>query len=180
MSNEHADIKISPDEYFERQKNAETVCRKKIKHLIIRSIILLGILFFLVITLEFNTGFFIDSSLFLVWFVFIIICLSMFIGSLYKIKKSVDNYKFSLKRIEEYMLSGGIVIEIPKEDYEKFDLFKSKKYKYKAKTLNQMKNDERKAELEKQKRLEQEEYEKRVEEEFKKQYYPDAKEDNNN
>jgi len=170
-------IKITPDEYFERQKDAENVCKKKIKSLVIRSIVLLALLFFFIITFELNSGFFIYSSLFIVWYLLIFICLSMLLGSLFMISKAIKNYKYSLERIVEYMLSGGIVIEIPKEDYEKFDLFKTKKDKYKAKTINQLKKDERKTEMELQRKKEQEEYERKVEEEFQKQYYSDSTDD---
>ncbi len=167
MGNEHAGIKISADEYFERQKAAEKTCKNKIKHLIIQAVIFLALSFFFLMMTEWV------SAYFIIWYLFVFICIFMAFGSIILIPKAIRYYKLALERIEEYMLTGGIVIEIPKEDYEKFDIFKSKKEKFKAKSLNQMKKDEKKAELNRQKELEQQEYEKRVEEEFQKQFYPE-------
>ncbi len=175
MSDLHAGKKITADEYFERQKDAELICKRNLKRLIIQSVVFLSVLMFLLIMLEFHTGSFIYSGFIIVWCLLIFICFSMFIGSLFLIRKEIRKYKFSLKRIEEYMLSGGIVIEVPKEDYEKFDIIKSRKEKFKAKSIYGMQIDEKKKEIEKQKELEQKEYEKRVEEEFQKQFYSDEK-----
>ena len=168
MANEHTGIKISPEEYFTRQQEAEQSCRNRIHKLVKQSLFFVGATVFFVLMYEFVPNFFI------VWGLFIFISAFSSISSLLMIRKEIKYYKYSLERIVEYMLSGGIVIEIPQEDYEKFDVFKSKKDKYKAKTIYQMKKDEKKAAFEKQKQLEQAEYEKRVEEEFQKQFYPEA------
>lgn len=163
-------VKITADEYFERQQDAEKTCRKKIKTLIIQALVFVALA---MLTLVF---FSILPNFFLVWHLIIVICIVMAIGSLLMISKAIRYYKYSLERIVEYMLTGGIVIEIPKEDYEKFDIFKSKKEKYKAKSISQMKKEEMKNELEKQKELEKKEYEKSIEEQFKKQYFSDTDE----
>lgn len=166
MSNHQAGIKISPDEYFQRQKDAEETCRNKIKRLIIQ------FLFFIAAAIvSWFIYIYLLPSFFIFFGLIIFLCILMAAGSLLMIPKTIRYYKYSLERIVEYMLSGGIIIEIPKEDYEKFDLIKSKKDKFKQKSLNQIVKEEKKAELNKQKELEQKEYEKRVEEQFQKQYY---------
>lgn len=166
MSDIHAGKRISPDEYFVRQKEAEDSCRSRIKRLKWQSLFFVAATVFFVLMYEFVPNFFI------VWGLFIFISGFMAVSSLFMIRKEIKYYKFSLERIEEYMLSGGIVIEIPKEDYEKFDLFKSKKERYKSKSLERMKKDELKSEKERKRLEEQKEYERKVEEEFQKQYYP--------
>lgn len=167
MANEHAGIKITADEYFIRQKEAEDSCRKRISRLKWQSLFFVAATVFFVLLYEFIPNFFI------LWGLFIFISAAMSISSLLLIRKEIKYYKFSLERIEEYMLTGGIVIEVPKEDYEKFDLFKSKKDKFKSKSLEEMKKDEIKSENERKRLEEQKEYERKVEEEFQKQFYSD-------
>lgn len=170
MSDLHAGKKITADEYFTRQKEAEDSCRERIKRLKWQSF------FFLTAAVFFYLMYVWIPNFFIVWFLFLGISVCMSVGSLFMIRKEIKYYKYSLERIEEYMLTGGIVIEIPKEDYEKFDIIKSRKEKFKAKSIYGMQIDEKKKELEKQKELEQKEYEKRVEEEFRKQFYSDENE----
>ncbi len=167
----HAGVKISPDEYFERQKNAENVCRKKLKRLIIQFAVFFALswLFFVIVD--------IFENFFIVWYLFDFICLFLAFGSLIMIPRTIRYYKYSLDRIAEYMLSGGIVINIPQEDYEKFDVFKSKKDKYKAKSVNQLKKDELKRQNELKAEEERKEYERQIDEEFRKQYYSDSSEE---
>jgi hypothetical protein len=98
----------------------------------------------------------------------------MSIGSLLMIPRAIKTYKYSLERIVEYMLTGGIIIEIPQEDYEKFDIIKSRKERYKVKSLDKLQKEQVELKTEKQKR---EEYERRVEEDFQKQYYSNENEE---
>ena len=176
MSSNISGIKISPEEYFPRQKEAEEVCRKRLKRLIWQSLFFAAATLFWTILFELYT-FALEGWIFVIGLL-IFINGYITIERLFSIRKTIRQYKFSLERIEEYMLSGGIIIHIPQEDYEKFDIIKSKKDKYKSKSINRLKKDEKKYESEKQKELKQKEYERKVEEEFRKQYYPDE-EDNN-
>jgi hypothetical protein len=162
-------IKITADEYFTRQKDAEELCRSKIKSLILQALFFVGAaLFSNFIYYHFLPTFFIFFGL------LIFLCFLMAVGSLFMIKKAIKNYKYQLERIVEYMLTGGIVIEIPQEDYEKFDVFKTKKEKYKAKSINKLKNEELKRQSELKAQEERKAYERKVEEEFQKQYYSDS------
>lgn len=167
MSNNISGVKISPDEYFPRQKEAEQACKRKIEKAILQSF---G---FAAITVIFYLITWVERSFIIVWVLFICINAAMSIGSLFLIPRAIKYYKYSLERIVEYMLSGGIIIEIPKEDYEKFDLIKSRKKRYRQKSIQKMQKEETKRNTERQQR---EEYERKVEEDFQKQFYPDETE----
>ena len=95
------------------------------------------------------------------------------------IRKQIKTYKFQLERIVDYMMSGGIAIEIPVEDYEKFDLFKTKKKRFKSKSISQLKDEESVYKAEKQQERERLEYEQQVEKQFREQYFSDESDENN-
>ena len=167
MSNSISGKKITADEYFQRQKDAEKACKRKIERAILQSF---G---FAALTVVFYLITYVESNFIIIWLLLMCINFAMSIGSLFLIPRAIKYYKYSLERIVEYMLSGGIIIEIPKEDYEKFDIIKSRKEKYRQKSIKKMQKEETKRKTEK---LEREEYERKVEEEFQKQYYPEDEE----